>query len=640
GRNALIGAVVARSVDPGNDWSGKAQLRYGEFESVRTSAALTVPLLEDQLSLRVAGDYTDTNGFVENVTRFEDDAAGAQTATGRAKLYITPEAVPDLDIRLNLTYTDVTRGTAGIEEALFPDERVTFQNLPDENRTETVLASAEINYDISDKFTLTSVTAYIDTSLDGDFDVDGGPGGATQPLLSTSSDEIFSQELRLSYQGDKLNMFFGGYYFSSNGSTVFESTDFANTAELAPDAATLAQVFFSTLTPNAAQLAQANAVRTAFLSAVPIVQIDSNTVQNNDIENAALFGEASYDLTDKLTVTLGARIDFENIDQSPTQGLSFPEAPPTGNPQVDALSALTAEAFTGETTIDADNDFNAFLPKAVITYNWTEDLSTSLSFQRAYRAGGLAFNPFRLQAAVATGSATTQAELETQGVVSSFDPEFTNNYELSIRSQWFDGRLTVNANVFAIDYSDQQVVVTLSPNPDDSLTTNVASSTLRGFEIEAFANPADGLDIFANVGFTDTEFGAPSDLTGILEDATFVVDLTGLQFLQAPRWTLGLGGRYEHETGLFTNLRVRYTGDAFNSVQNDPTGINESSTIVDLIIGYQHDNFTLEAFAENVFDDTFLASNPLAEPDGSIAQGGFAIPGAPQLLGVRVTGNF
>ncbi|MEM9169699.1 MAG: TonB-dependent receptor [Pseudomonadota bacterium] len=640
GRNALIGAVVARTVDPGSEWSGKAQLRYGEFDSFRGSGAVTVPVLEDQVSLRLAGDYTETNGFVDNVTLMENDAAGAETVTGRAKLYITPAALPDLDIRFNVTYSDVTRGTAGIEEALFPGRLVTFQNVRDEVRTETFLASTEINYDLSDRLTVTSVSAYIDTSVRTEFDVDAGPTGAPVSPLSTGDDEIFSQELRLSYQGDRFNVLLGGYYFNSKGDTRFEGTDVLESALQAPEAPALASLLFQTLTPTPPQIAQADALRTTFITAFPFFEINTVNIQNNDIENYALFGEASYDLTDKFTLTFGARVDFENIDQGPTVGQSVPPAPITGNPQVDALAAITAEAFTNQTSIDAENDFSAFLPKAVATYNWTDDFATSFSYQRAYRAGGLSFNGLRLATATAIGAAASQAELEAQGIVSSFDPEFTDNYELSLRSRWFGGRLTVNANAFAIDYSDQQVNVVLSPNPDDSLTTNVANSKLRGFEVEVFANPSDGLDLFANVGFTDTEFGAPSDLVGILEDATFLTDLTGLQFLQAPRWTAGVGGRYVHATGLFTNLRIRYTGDAFSTIQNDPSGVNGRSTIADLIVGYEGDSFTVEFFAENLFDDRFLTLDPLAEPDGSIAQGAFAVPGAPQLFGGRITAEF
>ncbi|MEM6536760.1 MAG: TonB-dependent receptor, partial [Pseudomonadota bacterium] len=404
GRNALIGAVVARTVDPGSEWEGKAQLRYGEFNSLRGSAAVTVPVLQDQVSLRLAGDYTGTDGFVENITLAEDDAAGAETVTGRAKLFITPTALPDLDIRLNVTYSDVVRGTAGIEESLFPDQRVTFQNVRDETRSETFLASSEINYDFTDRFSVTAVSAFIDTSFESDFDVDAGPTGAPVSPLSISDDQIFSQELRLSYRGERLNVLLGGYYFNSEGNSRFEGLSIVDSNFAAPEASALATLLFETLTPTTAQVAQADALRTIFINAVPVAELNTISIQNNDIENYAVFGEASYDLTDKLTVTFGARIDFENIDQSPTVGQSVPPGQTTGDAAVDALVAAAAVAFNNQTEIQAQNDFNAFLPKAVATYNWTDDFSTSFSYQRAYRAGGLSFNGIRLATARAIGT--------------------------------------------------------------------------------------------------------------------------------------------------------------------------------------------------------------------------------------------
>src|SRR3546814_13904101 len=69
---------------------------------------------------------------------------------------------------------------------------------------------------------------------------------------------------------------------------------------------------------------------------------------------------------------------------------------------------------------------------------WTPNLKTGFTVQRGYRSGGSSGNIAR--------SATF-----------SYDPEFTWNYELSLRSAWLDGRLTLNANAFYVDWKDQQV---------------------------------------------------------------------------------------------------------------------------------------------------------------------------------------
>src|SRR3546814_19494418 len=85
-----------------------------------------------------------------------------------------------------------------------------------------------------------------------------------------------------------------------------------------------------------------------------------------------------------------------------------------------------------------DRTFDAFLPKAGIQMAWTPNLKTGFTVQRGYRSGGSSGNIAR--------SATF-----------SSDPEFTWNYELSLRSAWLDGRLPLHATAFYVDWQDQQV---------------------------------------------------------------------------------------------------------------------------------------------------------------------------------------
>ncbi|RMB07615.1 TonB-dependent receptor domain-containing protein [Eilatimonas milleporae] len=645
GRNALIGAVVARTVDPGSEYSGKAQFRYGEFNSLRGSAALTAPILRDQVSLRLASDYTETEGFVENLNLDEDDAAGRKALTARAKLLITPDAVPRLTARLNFTYSDVDEQTAFIAEGLFPEQRVTFQDERNIDQSETFLTSAEIDYALTDRLSVTSVSAFIDTDRAGASDLDRGPSVSPSNATSIGRDRIFSQELRFFYDGDRLDFILGGYYFNSDNTTRQGSSVFRPSGVLVPAPEILARLLLMTPTPNPAQVAQANALRNRLIAAVPTTGVDTRFLQNNDIENVAVFGEATYAVTDRLTFTFGGRFDSENIDQSPAFAVQIIPTPPTGDPAVDTLIGLLATGFSSETDLQATNDFNAFLPKGVITYDWTDDLSTSISVQRAYRAGGLSFNQLRINVAGALQGVETQEELERLGVVNRFDPEFTMNYEFSLRSQWFDRRLTVNANAYYIDYNDQQVGVVLSSNPSDLLTANVGNSRLFGFELETFARPFDGLDIFANVGFADTKFLDNANILDVIGrdivdtgDVDLSNDLVGARFANSPRWTGGLGGRYTHSTGLFANMRLRYTGRSFSSVFNEPSSVNDRFVIADMIIGYTQDRYAIELFGDNLFNNDYLTFNPRGElEDGSVA---FAIAGPPRVLGVRVTANF
>ena len=650
GRNALIGAISARTVDPGSEFSGRAQVRFADFGSLRTSGALSIPLVRDQLAVRVSADFTETDGFVENINLGTDDASGGQTTTSRAKFLFTPKGAPRFLARLNITNIDVERESAGIEEILFPNQLVTFQNIANVNDSETSLTSLELSYEFNDIFSLTSVSSFIDTDRTATLDLDasGADGGAIELL---TEDVVFSQELRLNFQTDRWSGLLGLFYFDSSNDDQNFSVGQLDTGANLPSPNALAQIAFDTSFPTPDQIAEAAFLAEVFDDLVPEFDFEIGGATSEDIENSAIFGEVQYNLNDKLRISFGARFDFENIVQDFSVGQSVPPiifAVPAGllDPaQEILLTQLVAETgalFSSETLLDADNDFSAFLPKGVVTYDWTENISTSFSVQRAYRAGGLSFNDFQINNGIIVDNLETQEELEAAGIVNSFDPEFTTNFELSFRSQWFERRLTINANIFYIDYEDQQIDIELSENPLDALTGNVGNSRLQGFEIEAFATPIDGLDLFFNVGVTDTEFLDNTDLFEFLSltpDAT-PQDLTGNRFEEAPGLTLGLGGRYEHSTGLFGNLRIRYNDEAEGDEENSLSTIIEAHTIVDAIIGYEiNDYFAVEVFADNLLDEQFLANNPPAV-GGAIAIGAFAVPGRQRTIGARIGFEF
>ena len=653
GRNALIGAIVARTKDPSSEFSGDAQIRFAEFDSLRASGALSIPLVSDQLALRISGDVTETDGFVENLNLGTDDAAGGQTATLRGKLLFTPQAAPDFSAKLNFTHIDTEKEEADVEEGLFPNQRITTQNLPDLNESDTALASLEISYDFGDAFNLTSVSSFIDNESFLSFDLDSTADGPEDPVDNLQDDAVFSQEIRFTFQTDRWEGLIGAYYFDSDSDNENSAAGEIETDFGAPDPTTLAQIAFGTLTPTPEQVMQTAFLRGVLVDLVPEFNFSTGGILNEEIENAAIFGEVSFDVTDKLTLTAGARFDFENIVQDfaldqQVAPIDLNAPPGLLDPVSEGflldLIAQTSAAFSGEINLDADNDFSAFLPKGVVTYNWTDNLSTSFSVQRAYRAGGLSFNNFRINVGAEVEGFETQEDLEAAGIVSSFDPEFTTNFELSLRSQWLDQRLTVNANIFYIDYEDQQINLILSPNALDTLTDNVGNSTLQGFELEAFATPINGLDLFINVGLADTEFEDNSDLfdlISLIPNAAPQV-LTGNRFPGAPDLTIGMGGRYTHDSGFYGNLRVRFNGEAEGDTNNAPSSVVESHTIVDAIFGYEiNDYFTVEIFADNLLDEQFLATNPIVDQvTMETAEGGLAVPGEQRTVGARFGFSF
>lgn len=303
----------------------------------------------------------------------------------------------------------------------------------------------------------------------------------------------------------------------------------------------------------------------AFLPGLPDFTVTGLSESETDITNFAFFGEVEVELLDDLRLIAGGRYDRE------TQDVRTVNTTVLSNP-------IFAPLLPPDTTEETSTTFDAFLPKAGIVYDFTKDLSLGFTYQRGYRSGGANFNFLIAEQ-------------------NDFDPEFTNNYELALRSQWLDGRLTANANAFYIDWTNQQVqVFGPSGNPLDVRTENAGESHLFGGELELSATPLDGLDLYASIGYVETEFD---------DFVSGGVQLAGNEFRNAPKWTGSVGGTYFFENGLYLGADATYTSGSFGDAENTPEFRADSRFLLDLRAGYETENFNVFAYVNNVFDNTY-----------------------------------
>lgn len=278
----------------------------------------------------------------------------------------------------------------------------------------------------------------------------------------------------------------------------------------------------------------------------------SNTFFTEDTKNYAFFAEADTFITDAFTLTTGIRYDKEDIDYT---GLGL------------RVSAA----------------FSAWLPKVGLAYQFNDNVRLSAFVNKGYRAGGAYFEG---------------------GLLSEYDPEFTWNYELALRTNWADGNLLFNANVFYTDWTDQQVFFV-----DEFFrfgVENAAGSNYYGFEFELATEPVDGLMFFANYGHTRTEF---EDYQVVAPDGRVLLDLNGNEFRYAPRHTFSTGVNYNHDSGLFLNVDVSYSSSAFTDEDNTPTNTIDGRIVSNAKAGYDFGNWSVFAQATNLFDEEYLLSN-------------------------------
>lgn len=268
------------------------------------------------------------------------------------------------------------------------------------------------------------------------------------------------------------------------------------------------------------------------------------TFNRIDTNSIAGFGQATVPVNDRLNVTAGIRWTRDEKTR-------FSEATVLG---------------LGELVGPNDKEsWSELTWRAALDYHLTEDVLTYFSYNRGFKSGiwNLADFP-----------------IATAPVV---DPETVDAFEIGVKSEFPDQGLRLNLAIYYNDYRNIQVQTTLAGN---IVTANAAEATTYGGEVELLYAAAEGLDIFANAAYTNTEYDSFTDAGSFALNVgqcagvpycNTVIDATGNRFDAIPEWTFNVGGKYEKpvsfgHVGISTN--VSYIGERFwgfeNAHRSDP----------------------------------------------------------------------
>lgn len=583
GRNALAGALVVRTFEP--DPSGfdiAARAEYGNFESYALEGMVNLPL-SDVAAFRLTAEHSGTRGFLENRTTGEEDDGRAENTTVRGRFLIEPS--DSFRAIASLQYQDRTEGTNNY--ALTVGEPLnlyqTSNNIENRTDNELLIGSLDLEYQLSDAWTIKSISAFMDADYETSTDFDGTAASLGQGFQVEEA-QNFSQELRLIYQGDRLRATAGVFYLDITTDGVYAPTVVLNPTELGvPD------------------------VLLPFYP--PFLLVDVNNVGASDTTNYAFFTQAEFDITDRLTLSAGFRYDKEKASSDLSQANVLDPSTPLPDPvQSGALADLLqpglgpvveagvaqVNAILGASLVPTsqsyETDFEAFLPEIGLTYEASDDVRLSAFYKRGYRAGG--------------------ARIGTTGQLDTFDPEYLDNFEIAARTQWLDDTLVINANAYYGIWTDQQVDVPINGNQFDIDTQNAGKSNIWGFELEANYSPTRRTDLFASLGYAKTEF-EQFCRTGI--NAAFLspcttggvtgVDLAGNDFRYSPDWTWAFGGRQFVTDRFFVQANVTHQGSSFSDFENDPLYENDGFTLLNASVGYRGDNFDLTVYGRNLTEE-------------------------------------
>ena len=259
------------------------------------------------------------------------------------------------------------------------------------------------------------------------------------------------------------------------------------------------------------------------------------------------------------------------------------------------------------TVEDEDNSSDVNVsPMLAISYKLTPEATLGMKWERSYRAGWSRINV-------------------AQGRVVPYGAERADEFDLSLRSRWFDGRLFVNGNAFYTEIDDHQLGYSFSDRPLDSHIVNAGRSHNLGVELVVQAN-AGHFAGSLTASWLEAEFDEydlpeldPNDL--------------GKQLPNTPRHKFGAQLSYDPGSGFFasTDLTVRpQTVGTFGRA--DVT--NSGRRLVNARIGWRFDgtNVELSLWARNLLDEKYL--------DRFNRTTATAHPGAPREAGVTLRSSW
>ena len=440
-----------------------------------------VPFADGKAALRAVAYMTQYGGFIDALREdgsIDKDVNDGQRIGGR--LALTFEPTDNISLTPRVIYQEIEADGFNRQEvfnlyanpftttrpAVNFEERQQFLQLDEEFKDETLIADFTAKFGL-DGMDLTSITSYTDrdilvsrdaSALTGSVSVDlGYPDSAVllpSNLRDVTTVEQITQELRLSSNNDSaFQWLIGGFY----ADTQREYTQRLPTPGY--DAATDATLGAGTST----------AVANGFPADSPF-----NSDLPYDLEQIAIFGEASYDVTDKLTVTAGGRYyDYKESRDIKTGG----------------LFAAGGPLQTDKTSSDG------FTPRFLLSYDANDAITLNAQASKGFRLGGVN-DP--LNAALCTPE-----DAAIFGGFQSYDDETLWNYEGGIKIK--KNGLTFNAAAFYTDISNLQATLDAG-SCSSRVVFNVPDAHTQGIEFEFNAPGGDNWEFGLSGSFIEAEF--------------------------------------------------------------------------------------------------------------------------------------
>ena len=576
GKNVTGGAVTVQTRRPEFEFGGNIAATLGAFDRIDVQGAINLPIVDDTLAARIAFMSRNNDGFFDN-QELDTTKSDIDVTVIRPSLRWTPteeldvslitefyrdkgdsSASQNLDSRIEPRLLGADRTpTPAIVQRVFgyvpPGDKYDIShNLEGYVDAEVKNIVVDANYDLGHG-TATLVTGYRDVRYDTSTDFDGSPFTVFHFPDNREDQNQISAELRYASAFSDTVEFTAGLFYFAQEMEIGERREFfaGGTAE----------------NPTIA--------RSAGLAVT-------------DDKSYAIFGEASFAVTDRLSLVVGGRYTDEEkeITLCPFTPVIF-----------DSLSFADCPAILNDS-----ESWGSFAPKLGVNWQATDDILAYAFWTKGFRSGS-----FNARAPLA----------EALGPV---DEEEVSSYELGLKSQLLEDRLRFNLAAYLSDYRNIQRTISdtvlIGGVPQVlQVPRNAAEAEIWGFEAEATAVIFDGFRFEASVGYTNASYdafaGIDANRDGVYDPATDDPLATGLEFERVPEWQYTVAANYETEIGDlgFLNFRTAYQwlDSQFVDTLNSPSLRLDSYGLLDLSASYidPSQRYEVSVFGRNLNDAEF-----------------------------------
>jgi iron complex outermembrane receptor protein len=613
GKDATGGAIQIFTQQPAEEFGARVTATLGNYDRRDLIVALDAPL-SDTVKTKWTLASLERDGYIDSLN-VDRSYGSIDNKIFRGDILWTPS--DQFELRFSAEVNDYSsngqaRVMAGIQEfpsRPFPAAQVyTLAGLPFVNQThtagwpggevgerqtksdytqeawalETNRYVLDMEWAISEQLTLKSISAYTEQDSESFFDF-----CACEYDLSTglnvNQSEIFSQELQLYGEHDRVSWVAGAYY--STGESTSRNMNWIF-IDLANDPSLVA------------------AVR----QTIPFFRVppqSDGTGGSFENETYALFGEATIRVTDPLSLVLGLRW-FEEEGERYSVRWSTPVATNPGD--------LPAEPVLGHTvTQTRPTSFDKVTPRVALRYAWNDNIMGYASYAEGFNSGG------------------TNAPLRNSTDLIPFDPETIKTVEFGLRSDWWGGSLRLNVTAFFTKWDDIQVnelTFDAQATPLGNLTTNAGGAEAEGVEVELSVLLSKNWRFDLGLGLLDTRYTEVGTATSISLDSPF-------HLAPETSFTIGLQNDLPLSNGgsLTSRLDYGWLDDYVRASDANSPIFEEGYGLLNGRVSYlaPEGNYRLSLFGTNLTDEHYLNSGFI---------GGFGIQlatvGRPRELGLSL----